>query len=308
MDQLRALRVFVRVADEGSFAKAARDLDLAAAVVTRLVADLEQSLGTRLIHRTTRRLTLTPVGLQYLERARQIIADLDEANGLASTNTAQLQGLLRVAGPLPFLQLQLAPLLPAFRQRYPGVEIQLSVVPPLEAPDDNADITLLLRGPRPLDGDFVARRIARAEVMLCATPDYLKRHGRPQRPADLAGHELLVPNIPSTPREWKLRRSGGDGGEEVVGSMRRPAVVSDSPALLLSVAKAGLGIAGTLSYLVADDLRSGQLERVLPDWCAGHFTVYACMPSRKFMPQRARAFNDFLVEQFGGEETDPWLR
>ena len=110
MDQLRALRTFVRVIDEGSFAAAARSFDAAPAVVTRLVADLEQSLGARLLHRTTRRLTLTAVGAEYAERARQILADLDEADALAASTTATLSGMLRVTGPLPFLQLQVAPL------------------------------------------------------------------------------------------------------------------------------------------------------------------------------------------------------
>jgi DNA-binding transcriptional LysR family regulator len=306
MDQLRALRVFVRVADEGSFAKAARELDLAAAVVTRLVADLEQTLGARLIHRTTRRLSLTPVGLQYLERARQILADLDEADALASSNSMQLRGLLRIAGPLPLLQLQIAPLLPEFRQRYPGIELHFTVVPTLEAPDDNADLTLLLRGPRPLDGDFVVRRLARAEVLLCATPAYLQQHGAPRHPAELAQHELLVPQAPGAAREWQLQPRDGGEAKQLVGAPHRGSLLSDSPALLLAAAKAGMGIAGTLSYLVADDLRAGSLQRVLPDWCAGFFTIYVAMPTRKFLPQRARAFSDFLVEKFGGEESDPW--
>lgn len=307
MDQLRALRVFARVADEGSFAKAARELDLAAAVVTRLVADLEQNLGSRLIHRTTRRLSLTPVGLQYLERARQILADLDEADALASSNSVQLRGQLRIAGPLPLLQLQIAPLLPEFRQRYPGIELHFTVVPTLEAPDDNADLTLLLRGPRPLDGDFVVRRLARAEVLLCATPAYLQQQGAPRHPAELAEHELLVPQAPGAAREWLLQPRHGSGeAQQVVGAPRRCGLISDNPALLLAAAKAGMGIAGTLSYLVADDLRQGVLQRVLPDWCAGFFTIYVAMPTRKFLPQRARAFSDFLVEKFGGEESDPW--
>ncbi len=305
MDQLRALRVFVRVADEGSFAQAARELDLSAAVVTRLVADLEDRLGSRLIHRTTRRLSLTPAGAQYLERVRQILADLDEADAQVGSSTGQLRGLLRVAGPLPVLQLQIAPLLPAFRERYPGVELQFSAVPPLEAPDDGADVTLLIRGPRPLDGDFVARRVAWAEVLLCASPDYLARRGVPAHPSELAAHDLLVPQAPGAAREWRLSRYQGSEVETAHGPADRYPIDSDSPAFLISLARAGLGIAGTLHYLVAEDLRSGRLQRVLPDWSAGYFSLYAAMPTRKYLPQRVRVFNDFLAEQLGGDEDAP---
>ncbi|MGA0611440.1 LysR family transcriptional regulator [Caldimonas sp. KR1-144] len=310
MDQFRAMTAFVRVIDEGSFAKAARALDLTPPVITRLVSDLEQALGTRLIHRTTRRLALTAVGAQYLERARQILADLEEANTQAMTTTGQLRGVLRVSGPLPFLVHQVAPRLPAFRERYPGVDFEVTAAAMLEAPDENADVTLLLSGPRPIDGDFVARRLAHAQIVFCATPDYLDRHGRPQSPADLDAHQLLVPNVSFAPREWTFRRvgDGRDGAaQQVVGVLRRSAISSTSTDLLLAAARAGMGIAGTLSYSVADALREGSLERVLADWSVGHYVVHAAMPTRKYLPLRTRVFTDFLVEAFGGEERDPWL-
>jgi DNA-binding transcriptional LysR family regulator len=308
MDQLRAMTAFVRVIDEGSFAKAARSLDLAPPVITRLVADLEQSLDTRLIHRTTRRLALTPVGAQYLERARQILADVEEANTAAMTTTGQLRGLLRVAAPLPLLVQQIAPRLPVFRERYPGVDLDVTAVPMLESPDENADVTILLSGPRPIDGEFVARRLAHAQIVFCATPEYLERHGRPGVPADLDAHQLLVPNVAYAPREWTFHRMGADGApQQAVGVLRRSAISSTSPDVLLAAARAGMGIAGTLSYSVADALRAGSLERVLPDWSIGHYVIHAAMPTRKYVPLRTRVFTDFLIEQFGGEERDPWL-
>lgn len=308
MDQLRAMTAFVRVIDEGSFAKAARSLELAPPVITRLVADLEHSLNTRLIHRTTRRLALTPVGAQYLERARQILADVEEANTAAMTTSGQLRGTLRVAAPLPLLVQQIAPRLPSFRERYPGVDLDVTAVPMLESPDENADVTILLSGPRPIDGEFVARRLAHAEIVFCATPEYLSRHGRPTLPADLDAHQLLVPNVAYAPREWMFHRVGSDGTpQQAVGVLRRSAISSTSPDLLLAAARAGMGIAGTLSYSVADALRTGSLERVLPDWSIGHYVVHAAMPTRKYVPLRTRVFIDFLVEQFGGEARDPWL-
>lgn len=312
MDQLRALRTFVRVIDEGSFAAAARSLDAAPAVVTRLVADLEQSLGARLLHRTTRRLTLTAVGAEYAERARQILADLDEADALAASTTATLSGMLRVTGPLPFLQLQVAPLLPEFLARHPGVQFHFSTLaePLAGTPDEHADVTLLLVGQRPLDGDFIARQVATAEILMCAAPAYLERHGRPTQPEDLLAHELLIPTLAAAPREWRLRRSGegrASSTRHVFPSPKPASVNASNSALLLGAAVAGLGVAGTLSFLVVDALRDGRLERVLPEWVIGSYGIYATLPSRKYMPQRARVFTDFLIEKFGGGERDPWL-
>jgi DNA-binding transcriptional LysR family regulator len=308
MDQLRSLRSFLRVVDEGSFAAAARALDLAPAVVTRQVADLEDQLGTRLLHRTTRRLTLTAVGQSYLERARQILADLDEANALAAETTGAARGSLRIAGAPPLLGRQLVPLLPLFRARHPEVDFHLLPVPMADAPQDDMDLTLIVRGQEGLVGDFVARRLARSEIVLCATPDYLSRQGRPEKPQDLERHELLVPNFAHARREWTLTRRHPDGRTEHTSGTARPGSISTASLdLLLGAACAGMGVMGTLSFLVADALRAGSLERVLPAWSVGHCDIFAAMPTRKFLPLRTRLLLDFLAEQWGGGERDPWL-
>ncbi len=310
MDQLRALRAFVRVVDEGSFAQAARVLDLAPAGVTRLVADLEQQLGARLLHRTTRKLSLTPTGEQYLERARAILGDLDEADALVRDQGRQPDGVLRISGPLPFMTLQLAPRLPLFHVRWPGIVLEVDSTLPLAVPDERADLTLLLSDPRGLDGDFVARRLARAEVLLCATPDYLRQLGRPTTPSELLRHRVLVPSTALSGSGWTLQRRGSTECFEIPGSLAERAPVtlrSASAAFLLEAARAGLGIATTLSFQVAEELRAGRLERVLPDWQLGHYTLHAAMSSRRFLPARTRVFVDFLLEQFGGEDRDPWL-
>ncbi|MCW7540209.1 LysR family transcriptional regulator [Aquabacterium sp. A7-Y] len=309
MDQLKAMRVFVRVIDEGSFAGAARALDLAPAVVTRLVADLEEQIGARLINRTTRSLALTEVGANYLERVRQIVNDIDEANAYAFTATEELRGTLRVAGPGPLLMPGVVRLLPEFRRRYPKVELDISVVPPLEAPDENADVTLLVQGLREINGDFVARLLAHSEVVLCATPDYLSARGRPTTPADLAVQDVLVPELPLAPSEWTFCRRDTEGrtAEVVTLAPKRSMLSSDNPALLTSAATCGMGIAATLSLTVADALREGTLERVLPEWHVATYKVYVALPSRKHLPKRTRVFTDFLIEKFGGEPIDPWL-
>ena len=170
MDRLHSMRVFSRVVDEGSFARAARELNLSPAVVTRLVADLEEHLGSRLINRTTRRLSLTDTGELYLERVRHILPEVEEAEALATASTAEPRGHLRVLCPPAFAVHQIAKHLPKFRALYPRVTLELSVPGPVETVDENFDVSILTEGRRPLDGNYVARRLARSEVILCAAP------------------------------------------------------------------------------------------------------------------------------------------
>ena len=174
---MRAMRTFVRVVDKQGFASAARGLDLAPAVVTKQVAELEAHLGARLLNRTTRRMSLTDVGETYLEQARQILADVDEAEAAAARAVKELRGHLKVLVPPAFAVHQLARHLPAFRARHPGVTLELTVPGPVEAVDDNHDVSILMSGAPLRDGDFVARRIAVSEVIICAAPAYLERVG-----------------------------------------------------------------------------------------------------------------------------------
>ena len=208
MDQLRAMRVFARVIDEGSFAKAARALDLAPAVVTRLIAELEEHLGARLINRTTRRLALTDTGEAYLERARQILIEVEEAEALASTSTTDPRGHLRVLLPPAFAVHQIAKHLPRFRAAFPRVSLEFSVPGPVETVDENFDITILMLGRKPLDGDFNAWRLARSEVILCAAPEYLDRRGRPLHPRELANHDAIIPALSRYDRVVNAHCSG----------------------------------------------------------------------------------------------------
>lgn len=306
MDQLRAMRVFARVIDEGSFAKAARALDLAPAVVTRLVAELEEHLGARLINRTTRRLALTETGEAYLERARQILIEVEEAAALAASATTDPRGHLRVLLPPAFAVHQLAKHLPRFRASYPRVTLEFSVPGPVETVDENFDVTILMLGRKPLDGDFHAWRLARSEVIMCAAPEYLDRRGRPQHPRELEGHDAIIPSLPNTPRE--LTFHNGAGGQTV--SVDTPVAVLNTNHIdtNYAVALAGMGVAGLPSFVVEDALLENALERVLPSWHLLTVTIYAATPTRKYMPARTRAFIDFLVETFGGsDDRDPWL-
>jgi len=311
MDQLRAMRVFVRVIDEGGFAKAARALDMAPPVITRVIAELETHLGARLLNRTTRRIALTDVGEAYLERARQILIDVEESVALASESTKHARGLVRVLTPPALAVHQLAKHLPAFRAEYPQVTLEIVAPGVVESVDEDFDITILSLRTK-LEGDFVARRLARSEVVMCASPEYLDRRGRPVHPRELVGHEALIPPISSLQRG--LTFYTGPWGDDEPGGESFTVVPALSPALRTvhvdtnyAAALAGLGIAGLPSLVVEDALTENALERVLPEWRLFSLTIWAAMPSRKYLPARTRAFLDFLIRIFGGEDRDPWL-
>ena len=306
MDRLHSMRVFARVVDEGSFAGAARKLDLSAAVATRLVADLEAHLGTRLLHRTTRHLALTDIGEAYLGRIRHVLAELDESEALARAANTEPRGLIRVLCTPAFAVHQLAKHLKAFRDLYPLVSIELAVAGPVNTVDDDFDVTILSEGQRPLDGGFIVRKLARSEVIICAAPEYLDQRGRPTHPKQLAGHEMM---LPSYLREVTLQTRGSGSQPGQVFTVARPAtglstIHTDT---FYAAALAGMGITGLPSFVAADALLENALERVLPHWHLLSATLYAGMPTRKYIPTRTRVFVDFLVATFGGEDRDPWL-
>jgi DNA-binding transcriptional LysR family regulator len=308
MDRLHSMRVFCRVIDSGSFAAAAREMNLSPAVVTRLVADLEEHLGARLINRTTRRLALTDIGEAYLERARLILTEVEEAEALASTASNEPRGHLRVLAPPAFAVHQLAKHLPRFHAMYPKITMELSTPGPVETVDENFDVSIISLGRRPLDGDFIARRLARSEVITCASPEYLDKNGRPEHPNDLVLHEAMLPTFL---REITFVQGNfGDdepAGESFTLTPHRPVLGTIHTDTLYAAALHGLGIAGLPSFVVEDALLEHALERVLPQWHVISITLYAAMPTRKHMPARTRAFVDFLVQTFGGEDRDPWL-
>jgi DNA-binding transcriptional LysR family regulator len=307
MDSLRAMRVFARVIDEGSFAGASRALDMAPAVVTRLVAELEEHLGARLMNRTTRRIALTEVGESYLERVRQILADVDEAEAMASASVTEPRGHVRLLVPPAVAVHQLAKHLPRFHTQYPLVTLEIVANGPVETVDESFDLTIaLLR--KPLDGNFVARRLARTEVITCASPEYLDRRGRPQHPREMQDHDVLIPPISELQRGITFYRGEADNGRETFTAVPRRGVLSTTNVdTNYAAALSGLGIAGLPSFVIEDALMEHALERVLPQWRLFSASLWVCMPTRQHVPARTRALLDFLLQIFGGEDRDPWL-
>jgi DNA-binding transcriptional LysR family regulator len=311
MDQLRAMRVFARVVDEGGFAKAARALDLAPPVVTRVVAELEQHLGARLLHRTTRQVVLTEVGESYLEKVRQILLDVEESEALAGEATREPRGHLRLLCPPAVSVHQLAKHLPRFARQYPQVTVEINAFGPVETVDESYDLSIIASR-HPLQGEFVARRLARTEVVLCAAPEYLDARGRPRHPDELIAHDAIVPPLADMQRGLVLSRGffGDDEppGETVtVQPARRSPLATTHIDTTYAAALHGLGIAGLPSFVIEDALLEHALERVLPQWRLFDSSLWVAMPSRKHVPARTRAFVDFLIGIFGGEDRDPWL-
>ncbi len=311
MDQLRAMKVFAKVVDEGGFAKAARALDMAPPVVTRMVAELETHMGARLLNRTTRSIWLTEVGEQVLDKVRQVLVGVEESEALASESTHLPRGHLRVLCPPALAVHQLAKHLPRFQAQYPQVTLELSSPGPVESVNEAFDVTLFASRQAP-DGDFIARRLARTEVVVRASPDYLERRGRPAHPSELATHEAIIP--PQSGLQGSLAFFSGSRGDDEPGgehftlkTRRHPALATTHIDTMYAAALAGLGIAGLPSYVIEDALLEHALERVLPQWRLFSVTLWAGMPTRRHLPARTRAFLDFLQKTFGGEDRDPWL-
>jgi DNA-binding transcriptional LysR family regulator len=295
MDRLMSMRVFQKVIDEGGFAAAARAMDISPAVVTRLVADLEGYLGTRLLHRSTRRLSLSVAGETYLSRVRAILQDIDEAHRVATSHTHELDGVLHVLAPPVLASHVLAPLIAGFRQLYPKILLNIEVASFKEPPIEDYDITLMPTDDA-FDADVIARKISTTEAILVASPAYILRKGTPATPHDLARHDVLRLKAPGLrPHTWRLFNSVHQ--DEPLDVAVEPGLWINHTDTLLRAAVDGAGITSVAVDLVALYLSRGELVRVLRPWITGRLTLYAALPSRKFMPERTRVFLEYLTEQ-----------
>ncbi|WP_439520111.1 LysR family transcriptional regulator [Hydrogenophaga sp.] len=295
MDRLASMRAFQKVIDEGGFAAAARALDMSPAVVTRLVADLEEHLGTRLLHRTTRRVSLTEAGDAYLDRVRLILLELDEAHALVSSHTSELAGVLHLLAPPVLATHVLAPLVSGFRQAYPKILLDIDVESHREPPIEDYDITLMGASDS-FDANVIARKVISTEAILLASPDYLKRRGVPHSPEELGQHDCLRLK-PATGRSRSWRLLHALDVDRHIDIDVQPVLWANHNDTLMHAALDGAGITSSTVELAAPLLQNGDLVRVLNPWITGRLTMYAALPSRKFMPRRTQVFLDYLTEQ-----------
>jgi DNA-binding transcriptional LysR family regulator len=294
MDRLAAIEAFVRVAECGSFSQAAERLRSSKSVVSRQVGALEAELGARLLHRTTRALTLTEAGRSYFERATRILADLAEANASVGQLQAAPRGRLRVNAPVSFGFLHLAPALPDFLDRYPDVEVEMTVNDRfVDLVDEGFDVAVRIS--RLDDSSLVARKIAPMRRTVCAAPAYLQKRGTPASPDDLKAHECLCYSNVGRSEEWRFVRSdGAPWPVEVHGRLH-----VDNGDALRAAALRGFGLAVLPSFLVGRDFQSGALVSVLDPFMPQDSAAYAVYPHARHLSPKVRAFVDFLAERYG---------
>ncbi len=303
MDRLQSMRVFAKVVEQGSFAKAGQVLDISNAVVTRHVADLEEHLGTRLLNRTTRKLSLTETGHAYLERVIQILQEIDDAEAIASAQSQKPSGNLRIYSHLGFGQLQLAQLLPAYTREYPDVTLDLMLSNrAVDLVEDRFDVGVFIDFQK-FDASMVARQLGMSEVLLCASPAYVKQHGTLRTMADISRHACLNFSYEQVRHHWPTKGPNG----ETVNIPITSKVVSNNGELLRQCALAGMGIMLRPSFSLGDDLATGRLVRLLPDQRLGQLSVVLVYPSRRLLSAKVRSFVDFMIREFPKPESDPWL-
>ncbi len=297
MDTIGGMRIFSRVVEAGSFSAAGRQLGAAPSSVSRQINELENDLGARLFHRTTRKLSLTEAGQLYYERASRILIDVDEAKLALSEIGGAPSGILRVTVAASLARLHIMPALADFQNTFPAVKVAVSVT------DRMVDLVqegfdLAIRVGRPRDSSLVARKIGSGRRIVCASPAYLKKAGTPQVPADLANHNCLTFRTNPGSNVWSFRLGKGTLNVRVSGSL-----FADDGESLVAAAMAGLGLILLPAWLVGVELGEGRLLEVLPEFqiIPKDTPLYALYPHQRHLPPKVRVFIDFLVERFAGE-------
>ena len=285
------LLIFARVAETGSFSRAAERIGLPKSTVSRRITLLEERLGERLMLRTTRRQTLTEFGLQLLEHARQVAAEVDAVKALSEYRQARPSGRLRVSMPSDFATFLLPDMLAAFVTLHPEVSLELDLSPRrVDLLGENFDLAIRM-GELPDDALLAARKLADFDAGLYAAPSYLADHGDPQTPADLARHRALrLLGRLGEPINWRLQH-----GDEAWEGLPPGSATANSPELLIRLAIAGAGIASAPTLFAQPSVRSGLLRRVLPTWTPPSHAAWAVFPGRRLMPAKTRAFIEMLL-------------
>lgn len=293
MDQLAALRAFIRVVEAGTFTRAAMTLDMPKATVTKLIQSLEAHVRTKLLHRTTRRVTVTPDGAAYYERVVRLLADLDELDGSMTSSQAQPSGRLRVDVGAGLALHVIVPALPRFHARYPDIQLDLGVSDrPVDLIGENVDC--VLRGGHLADQSLIARRIGEFRLRLYASPGYLVRYGAPSHPRHLQSEHYLVGySIPGSGRATPFVFSRDGEVQEIDG--RRIVAINDSNAYV-AAGVAGLGIIQAPDFMVDAHVTAGRLRRVLDEWDLESIPLYVVYPPNRHVSNRVRVFVDWVAE------------
>lgn len=303
MDTLLCIRSFVRVAESGSFAKAARRLGISPSLVTKHVQALERRIGTRLINRNTRRTHLTEAGVLYCKHCQAMLGELEEIEAEAAGLGRLPRGRLRLTAAYDFGSGELEPAILEFMRKYPDIAIEFEMTSRfVDVIQEEFDLAVRISG-QPLDGTLVGRRLATSRLVVCAAPAYLDRHGRPKDPDDLQRHAALVYTGVAWRAEWPFARGGELRKVRVLARLQ-----SNNNQMLCRAAICGVGVTIQPTFNIWRELRSGELETVLDDWHIGELGVYVVFPHRQLLPAKVRVFIDFLAERLrGGGDRDVWI-
>lgn len=296
MDRFLEMQAFNAVVDTGSFVKAADALDMSKAAVSRYVVDMETRLGVRLLHRTTRRLALTDEGQVFYARSKELLAELEQAESEVTSRSEAATGVLRINAPFTFGNLHLAPLWGEFRLLHPKVMLDITLADRLvDLVEEGYDMAIRIAALE--SSTLVSRRLATTRVVLCASPDYLRRHGTPTQPADLATHAVISYAYWSGKDEWRF-----EGPQGPVSVKTRPVMLTNSGDTCRAAALAHQGIVLQPGFLVGPDLAAGTLVELMPQYRAASLGIYAVYPTRKHVPAKVRKLVDFLTQRFGGSD------
>lgn len=292
MDRFLEMQTFNAVVDAGSFVKAADALAMSKAAVSRYVVDMESRLGVRLLHRTTRRLSLTDEGQIFYVRSKELLAELAEAEDEITSRRDAASGVLRINAPFTFGVLHLAPLWGAFRAQHPKVQLDVTLADRLvDLVEEGYDVAIRIASLE--NSTLVSKRLATTRMVLCASPQYLKLHGTPEHPSELAHHAVISYSYWSTKDEWHFQGPLGP-----VSVKTKPCIHTNNGDTCRTAALASQGIILQPSFLVGDDLASGALRELMPEFRSLELGIYAVYPTRKHVSPKVRALIDFLTNHF----------
>ena len=293
MDTLTSLRVFCTVAELKSFTAAADRLGLSPAMASKHVMHLESRLGTRLLNRTSRHVSMTESGMLYLNQTRQMLDGLDEVEAAVSNVTVTPRGTLRLSAPVWAANTLVARMIAEYHQRYPDVRFDMDLSGRIvNLVDEGFDLALRATAPERLDPSLIARPLMQVAFHLVGSPAYLSRTGRPAAVADLNGHSLLAYSGMNS--NGSIAVAGADGAQTV---NFRPVMQSENEIMLHLAALEGMGLVFLPTWMTQDDVSDGRLEMVLPKAVTFNATLHAVYPSRKYLSAKVRTFIDFLASR-----------
>lgn len=294
MDRFLEMQTFNAVVDAGSFVKAADALDMSKAAVSRYVVDMETRLGVRLLHRTTRRLSLTDEGQVFYARSKELLAELQEAEEEITSRRDAASGLLRINAPVTFGILHLAPLWGAFKAQHPKVTLDVTLADRLvDLVEEGYDVAIRIATLE--SSTLVSKRLATTRMVLCASPTYLQQHGTPTSPADLVRHSVIAYSHWATKDEWRF-----NGAEGPVSVKTTPCIHTNSGDTCRAAALSHQGVILQPTFLVGKDLADGTLVELMPEYRSIELGIYAVYPTRKHVSAKVRALIEFLAAHFSG--------